>query len=85
MSNPFSPAHTAKAVHATLEEAYAAIPPGHTKALIISASRSGIDGAGIRGMYVERAADASWGLVFEAGYNGSEGVHGGFKVALSGK
>jgi hypothetical protein len=83
MSNIFSPANTAKAVHATLEEAYAAIPPGHTKALIISASRSGM--AGIRGMYVERAADASWGLVFEAGYNGTEGVHGGFKVALSGK
>lgn len=83
MSDIFSPGALAKATHATLEDAYAAIPPGHTKAFILDGTYA--KGAGIQGAYVQRSADNTWGVVIEGGYNGTEGAHGGFHVAWSGK
>ncbi len=85
MSGIFNPAATAKAVHATLNAAFAAIPEGHTKAVIIEGTHTETDGPDIEGAFVLRGDDGNWGFVVGGGYNRTEGAHGGFKVAWSGK
>jgi len=45
--NPFSPGALQHAVHATLEDAYAAIPEGHTKAFIADGDYTREDGSAV--------------------------------------
>jgi hypothetical protein len=80
----FTPGNTQKAIHATLTEAFDAIPPGHTKALIIDGTFSRDRGGGVRGMYVQRA-DNGWAVVIQGAYTGTDGAAGKVTVGWSGK
>lgn len=80
----FSPAALQKAVHASLDEAVAAIRPGHTKAVLIDGTYSAADGAGLRALYIQRTKKG-WDVLLEGAYNGADGLSGGVKVAKSWK
>lgn len=64
MSDPFSPESLAKSVHNTLEDAYAAIPSGKRRALIVDAS---VADRTARALYVERLG-AGWSVALEGEY-----------------
>jgi hypothetical protein len=57
----FDPQSIAKSVHNTLEDAYAAIPPGKRRALIIDASAQQRE---MRALYVERLSHG-WSVALE--------------------
>lgn len=76
MPNPFDPSNTAHSVHDTLEDAYAAIPPGKRRALIVDASTK--DRA-VTALYVERL-DHGWSVALDGEWRGGAKVDG--KVAL---
>jgi hypothetical protein len=78
----FDSANTAKAIHATLDDAQAAIPADHKRALLIGADYH--DGLGVRAVYVQRAADG-WNVLLEGAYSGDDGPSAGFAVARSWK
>ena len=84
MSDIFSPAQLRKAVHASIDDAQAAIKPGHTKALILDGTYTDDDGAGVRALYIQRTS-TGWAVLLEGRYNGSDGLGGAVKVAWSGK
>lgn len=84
MSNVFSHEALAKALHATPEDAIAAIPPGCTKA-VIEGTYSKADGAGVTGEFVHRDADGNWGFTLGGGFTQQTGVFTGFKLVWSGK
>jgi hypothetical protein len=54
----FSPGALADAVHATLDDAYAAIPPGKTHAFLLDAT---LQDRSARVMYVQKVGDG-WNL-----------------------
>lgn len=80
----FSPAALQKAVHASLDEAVAAIPTGHSRALVIDGTWTLADGPGVRAVFVQRTSDG-WTVLAEGAYNGSDGPSAGVKVAKSWK
>lgn len=83
MSEIFSPANLAKAVHESIEKAEAAIPPGHTQAILLDATYR--DGqAGVRALYVRKVEDG-WTIAGKAEYRKSDGPSAGVAVKWSGK
>lgn len=75
MSDIFSPSKLRKAVHASLDDATAALPPGKRGAVLIDATQDRV-----RALLVFKAGDA-WTVAAEAQYDG-EAVAG--KVAVAG-
>lgn len=82
MADTFSPAHLAQAVHATLDEATAAIAPGKHNAVLIDGTYSATDGASLRGLWVRRT-DSGWTTVLEGSVDKSHGVAGKVATAKS--
>jgi hypothetical protein len=82
MSDLFSPAATMKAVHATLDEAVAAIPPGKHNAVLIDGTYSDTDGATVRGLWVRRT-DSGWITVLEGKVDRVHGLAGQVATAKS--
>jgi hypothetical protein len=82
MSDIFSPQNTFKAVHATLNEAFAAIPEGRNHAVIVDASASQADGAAASVMFVQRAPDG-WNIVLRGAYDKDHGLSSGFATMKS--
>ena len=82
MSDLFTPANTAKAIHATLGDAFAAIPEGKSHAVIFDGTYSEADGPEGRALYVQRAPDG-WNIVLGGGYSVPEGVSGKVAIAKS--
>ncbi len=79
LDSPFSPDAIARSVHATLDGAIAAIPDGHTHAILIDGSYQQADGPAGRVMFVQKAPDG-WDVAFSAGYDRPHGI--GAQVAL---
>lgn len=73
--SPFSSASLAKAVHANLEAAYAAIPPGKSHALIVDASTD----RGVQALYVQRVGDG-WNVALSGDWNGHDKPAAGVSV-----
>lgn len=69
--NPFGAESIAKAVHSTLEEAYAAIPEGKTRVFLVDASTDG----GVRALYAQRAGKG-WEVRAETEWHGGGDVAG---------
>ena len=84
MSEIFSPAKLQKAVHESLEQAQAAIPDGHSQAVLLKATYSTDDGPGVQAVYIKRAGKG-WNVLLETSYNGHDGPSAGAAVAWSGK
>ncbi len=82
MSDIFSPNNTVKAIHATLTDAFTAIPEGRSHAVIFDGTYSEADGPEGRVLFVQRAPDG-WNVVLEGGYSVPEGVVGRVAVAKS--
>lgn len=74
--SPFSPQALSKAVHDSLEQAYAAIPEGKNNVLIVDATLGGEKGA--RALYARRVG-AGWNIALEGEWKGGDHVVG--KVA----
>jgi hypothetical protein len=72
----FSPAATFKAVHATLNDAFAAIPVGRNHAVLVDATASQADGVAARVLYVQRAPKG-WNIVLQVGYDAEHGLSSG--------
>lgn len=82
MTDIFSPKNTANAIHATLGEAFAAIPEGRSHAVIFDGTYTEADGPEGRVLYVQRAADG-WDVILGGGYTVPTGVSGRVAVAKS--
>lgn len=67
MPNIFGSANTVKAVHDTLEAAYAAIPEGKLHALLVDASTDN----GVRALYVQRVP-GGWNVALSGEWDGHE-------------
>lgn len=80
MSDIFTPGALRKAVHATLEAAEAAIPEGHTQAILLEATSD----AGVRALYVRRAGE-QWRIAGEVAYRKGDGPRAGVAVKWSGQ
>lgn len=78
--NPFSPAATAKAIHATLDEALTAIPEGKSHAVIFDGTYDKAAGGTVHALFVQRAPDG-WNIVLAGKYDGPGGVSGHVAVA----
>jgi hypothetical protein len=65
MPNAFDPSSVAKSVHDSLEEAYAALPPGKSHAVLVDASTD----SGVRALYVQRVGDG-WNVALEGEWRG---------------
>jgi hypothetical protein len=76
----FSPSATAKAVHATLDEALTAIPEGKSHAVIFDGTYDTASGGAVRALFVQRAPDG-WNIVLAGDYSGPGGVSGQVAVA----
>lgn len=75
----FSPEAIAKSVHATLDEAFAAIPEGRSHALIVDGEYYGGRGVRARALYVQRVGKG-WNIALEGDWNGNNLPDG--KVSL---
>ena len=84
MSDLFSPSSLQKAVHDSFEQAQAAIPEGHNKALLLHGTYSSTSGPAVQAIYVQRAGKG-WNVLFEGAYHGTDGPSAGVEVAWSGK
>lgn len=82
MADAFSPANLAKAVHATLDEATAAIPEGKHNAVLFDGTYSKADGAEFRALFVHRT-DGGWTVMAEGDYTGPGGIAGKVATAKS--
>lgn len=80
MPNIFDAASTLKAVHDTLDEAQAAIPPGKNNAVLIDGTYSTAEGAGLRGLWIHRT-ESGWSTIFEGSVDRAHGIAG--KVAAA--
>lgn len=80
--SPFSAASIQKAVHATLEDAFAAIPAGRSHAVLFDGTYSKDAGGTIRAMFVERVGNG-WDMVFEGEVASHRGVAGQVVVSRS--
>lgn len=81
----FSPATLAKAVHDTFDAAQAAIPEGHTKAVIFNVAGTKANGIDASATILVRDAEGNWGVVGGGGYDTKSGAYGQFQVFWSGK
>lgn len=75
MSDIFGQSNITKAVHDTLEAAYAAIPPGKSHALLVDASTE----SGVRALYVQRMPEG-WNVALQGDWHGGDHVAG--RIAL---
>ncbi len=80
MSGPFDAPALTHALHATLPDAFAAIPDGKSHAIIFDGTYTTVDGPAMRALYVQRAPDG-WNVVLEGVYDKPGGVAG--KVAIA--
>ena len=81
--NPFDPAATLKQVYATMGEAFAAIPDGHTHAILIDGTWSQHGGPpGALVSFVQKAP-AGWNVVIDGGWDGDHGAQAGVQLAKS--
>ncbi len=75
---PFSPESLAKSLHATLEDAFKAIPPEHSHAFLFDAVTA--PGFGVQAIYVQRAPKG-WNIELAGAVDKKHGVSG--RVALA--
>lgn len=80
----FSPGALRKAIHDSIEQAEAAIPDGHTQAILLDATYTVEGGAGVRALYVRKVEDG-WTIAGRAEYRKSDGPRAGVAVKWSGK
>lgn len=78
--NPFDPTATARSVHATLDEALAAIPPGHDGAFMLQGTE--VDGQPALQALIATRIGANWSVA--AGATWAGGTHYSAEVALMG-
>lgn len=79
--NPFDPAATDMAIFKTLDEATAAIPPGHTHAILLDATDvSGNFGGTVS--FIQKAPDG-WNIVAEGEYDQAHGFGGSVLLGKS--
>jgi hypothetical protein len=75
MPDLFSPDALSKAVHANLEDAYVAIPPGKSHALLVDATT----GTGVSALYVQRVGDG-WHVALHGEYSGHDRPAAGVSI-----
>ncbi len=80
--SPFSASSVQKAVHATLEDAYAAIPAGRSHAVLFDGTYARENGGTVRAMYVQRVGDG-WDVVLEGDVSTHQGAAGQVVVSKS--
>lgn len=80
--NPFDAASTITAVYKTLDEAQAAIPDGHTHAIIFKVDDMKTDGPSGSFTFSQKAGDG-WDVLADVAYDKPHGVSAGFMVAKS--
>lgn len=80
--NPFDPAATATAIYKSIADAQAAIPEGHTHAILIDGSAGQLDDPMVYASFIQKAPDG-WNLVLDGGYDSPHGAFGGVMVAKS--
>lgn len=79
---PFSLTATQAAIHATLDAAYAAIPPGDTHAVLLDGTYSKADGPGGRIVFAQRVP-GGWQMADYLGYDKPHGATAGVELAKS--
>jgi hypothetical protein len=82
MPATIDPAVIAKSVHASLDAALAAIPVGHTHALLFDGRYADDTGPVVQAVYVEKAPHG-WQIALSGGYSGTHGVLGQVEIAKS--
>lgn len=82
LDSPFSLANTAKAIHATLDDAFAAIPDGKRHVVLFDATHTQEEGFGARVVYAERTT-SGWGIVGQLAYDKPHGIAGKVATAKS--
>jgi hypothetical protein len=75
MSGPFDVTSTAKAVHATLDEAFATIPADRSHVLMVDGTWQNRDGAAVRLLYAQRVGHG-WNVVLQSSLDNEHGVSG---------
>lgn len=75
MSGPLDPSVLNKAVHDSLEAAYAALPPDKNNAVLINGTYDQTAGPVFSALFVHRL-DNHWTVAAEAGYSGPNGIEG---------
>ncbi len=73
MTGPFDPTALAKAVHATLDEAFATIPEGRSHVLMVDGTWQDRDGASVRMLYAQRIGDG-WNIVLQSSIDQPHGL-----------
>lgn len=82
MTGPFDIASTAKAIHASIDDAFAAIPEGRTHVLFFDATLAEDDSSGARVVYAQKTA-SGWGIVLQGAYDQPHGISGHIATAKS--
>lgn len=82
MSDIFRQDVIARAVHASLDEATAAIPPGKHHAVLFDGTYSDATGASMRAVFVRRT-DSGWKAELAGAYSGPGGVASKVTIAKS--
>lgn len=80
--SPFSQQSIAKAVHASLDAAFAAIPAGRSHAVIFDGTAASSGGAQMRALYVQRS-ERGWNVAIEGDVDAVHGVAGSVVVGKS--
>ncbi len=78
MTGPFDPTSIAKAVHATLDEAFATIPTGKSRVLMIDGTWDQSEGGKARVLIAQRMDDG-WNIALETSIDKPHGL--GARVA----
>ncbi len=74
-----APGAVAKSIHATLDQAIAAIPDGHTHAFFVDGTYSAPDGPEGRVVFVQKAPDG-WNIEADIGYDKPHGIGAGVRL-----
>jgi hypothetical protein len=80
--NPFDPAATAAAIFKTVGEAQAAIPDGHTHAILINGTYAEQGGASAMVEFIQKAPNG-WNIVADGFYDQPHGAGAGVQLAKS--
>lgn len=80
--NPFDPSATEAAIFKTLDDATAAIPDGHTHAVLLDATDTAADGPAGTVVFVEKLP-SGWNVVAQGGYSEAHGFGGSVLLGKS--
>jgi hypothetical protein len=82
VSNPFSAEQTAKAIHASLDDALAAVPEGKSNVVLVDGTYSRETGAAARALWL-RKTDSGWNVLLEGRVDSTHGIAGKVATAKS--